>query len=145
MSKGSDLRLRAALWIAAPILAASLRLFGFERTRDVLARLVPARRKPRPPEAEGRADRIAALVAAVPGSGALGVRCLARSLLTWAALRYHGIPAEIRVGVRREAGALRGHAWVECGGRPLTAPGDGPTFAAFERDFASAAGGVRRT
>lgn len=44
--------------------------------------------------------------------------CLPRTLLL-----YRLLPAErgarIVVGIRREAGALAGHAWIECAGEPI--------------------------
>jgi hypothetical protein len=50
-----------------------------------------------------------------------GGTCLAKSLaLTWI-LRGRGVPAEVRIGVRKN-GALEAHAWVECEGIAVTEP-----------------------
>lgn len=43
-------------------------------------------------------------------------RCLHESLTLHRWLRADGLPSEIRIGVRKEDGALQAHAWVElCG------------------------------
>lgn len=57
-------------------------------------------------------------------------RCLARSLALARLLERRGVPGVyVRVGVRREAGELRAHAWVEHRGRVI---GDEPArVAAF--------------
>ena len=33
--------------------------------------------------------------------------------------RRRGMPAQLRIGVRKEAGNLVAHAWIECAGRTL--------------------------
>ena len=43
-------------------------------------------------------------------------RCLARSLLMFWILKVRGEPAELLIGVRKEASALRSHAWIEARG-----------------------------
>lgn len=50
------------------------------------------------------------------------VSCLPRSLALWRMLERRGIPARMRIGVRRAEGALAAHAWVEVGGRPVGEP-----------------------
>ncbi|MDB4951855.1 MAG: hypothetical protein JWM27_4504 [Gemmatimonadetes bacterium] len=45
--------------------------------------------------------------------------CLYRSVAECLALRRHGVPAVLRIGVRNEDGAIRAHAWV------VRAPADG--------------------
>ena len=51
--------------------------------------------------------------------------CLPRSTALRRLLRWHGHPAELRLGVRRENGRTLGHAWVEVEG---TVVGDRPDF-----------------
>ncbi len=48
-----------------------------------------------------------------------GGNCLPRSLAIFTMLRRRGYPAIFCSGVRREAGSLQGHAWVELEGRVL--------------------------
>lgn len=40
-------------------------------------------------------------------------RCLARSLLLFWLLKAHGEPAELLIGISKEAAALHSHAWIE--------------------------------
>lgn len=66
--------------------------------------------------------RVARFVGSIDRAGRLyrtGGRCLRRSVLLWAWLQRHGVPAEIVVGVRREPGGLTGHAWVESSQGPV--------------------------
>lgn len=50
--------------------------------------------------------------------------CVPRSLVGYRMLRMRGHPAVFVSGVRREKGALKGHAWVELDGYPLPLSGD---------------------
>ncbi len=45
--------------------------------------------------------------------------CLPRALATYTLLRRQGVPATVRIGVKKGAGGLEGHAWVEHEGRVL--------------------------
>ncbi len=68
--------------------------------------------------AVGRAVESAAL--RLPGS-----RCLARALAAEALLLRHGLPASLRLGVRRgEGGDLDAHAWVVSGRETVAGGGD---------------------
>ena len=42
--------------------------------------------------------------------------CLSRSTSVWWLLRRRGVPAELRIGVRKYHRELKAHAWVECQG-----------------------------
>ena len=46
--------------------------------------------------------------------------CLRRAVALGYACRWHGIEADLRIGIRRERGTLHAHAWVQTG--------DGRTF-----------------
>lgn len=65
--------------------------------------------------------------------------CLQRSLVLWFLLRRRGLPAELRIGVRRTpdtgtGGPLLFHAWVEQDGVVLNdAPDMRERFATFDR------------
>jgi len=52
-------------------------------------------------------------------------RCLGRSLLLFWLLRVRGEPAELVVGIDKEAAALHSHAWIELRRRVI---GDQPQF-----------------
>ncbi len=45
--------------------------------------------------------------------------CLRQSLALQWLLARRGIPAELRIGVRKQTGALEAHAWVECAGQAI--------------------------
>src|SRR2546425_2686623 len=49
--------------------------------------------------------------------------CLKKSLILFRMLRRRGIPAELRLGVRKLDGEVSAHAWVECEGRILLSGG----------------------
>jgi hypothetical protein len=60
--------------------------------------------------------------ARVPG----GRNCLVQALVAHTMLRRHGIPSELRIGVRRTgASLLEAHAWIECDGDILVGGIDG--------------------
>ena len=67
-----------------------------------------------------RGIRLATRLLPTFGSG----KCLVRSVATYAALRRQGWPVEFVSGVRRDGGDVRGHAWLELGGRPLPELGE---------------------
>ncbi len=63
---------------------------------------------------------VAFITRAVHGLGRrLRLTCLPRSLALCSLLREQGHPAVVRIGVRREAGQLLAHAWVELDGDVL--------------------------
>ncbi len=83
-------------------------------------RLGPPRPRGR---AEGAAVRAVGLLARLPGSPWRDT-CLYRSTAACLALRARGIPAVVRLGVRRDGGdegAIAAHAWVEVPGEPSAA------------------------
>jgi len=62
---------------------------------------------------------VARTLALLPGD----TRCLARSLVLTRLLARRGIPAKLVIGARTTPEFLA-HAWVECAGHPVLAPGD---------------------
>jgi Transglutaminase-like superfamily len=64
--------------------------------------------------------------------------CLERSLVLWWLLRRRGIPAELRIGARKDAQKLEAHAWVECCGTIVNQPdGTHLHFTPFDGPIAS--------
>lgn len=62
--------------------------------------------------------------------------CLEESLTLWYLLRKQGIPACLRIGVRKENERFEAHAWVELRGEALNQPEElHRHYAAFEQDF----------
>lgn len=99
----------------------ALRFWKFRRVYAVLQRLSPLPEKRTTPctDAAG-AERLAALVTRTNRRlSPWEVRCLAESLTLWWLLRWWGVRADLRLGVRRILGPLEAHAWVEHEGVPL--------------------------
>lgn len=80
------------------------------------------------------ADDVARLVRIAAHRGIPGSTCLPQALVLWTLLRRHGFDAAIHFGVRKNAGALEAHAWVEIEGRVLNDTDDvGERFSRFPR------------
>ena len=129
------------LLVLLPAIGAALRLLDFHATFGLIARSVP--------EAEARAGcgeecpgediahRIGRLVSIAANHGPYRATCLRQSLALWWLLRRRRIPAELRIGVRKDNAGLRAHAWVELDGRALNDPsGVCRTYAPFPRSSA---------
>ncbi|HUJ31691.1 MAG TPA: lasso peptide biosynthesis B2 protein [Candidatus Acidoferrum sp.] len=105
---------------------AGLRLAGFQRWKNLLARL--ASRPEETSAQESSALDAARVIARMEAAAARNVffhpTCLERSMVLWWLLRSRGIPAELRVGARKEADRLEAHAWVELQGAPLNDAGE---------------------
>jgi hypothetical protein len=79
------------------------------------------------------AQRLARLVSIAANHGPYRATCLRQSLALWWLLRRRRIPAELRIGVRKEQGELQAHAWVEHNGQALNdAQGLIASYAAFQ-------------
>jgi transglutaminase superfamily protein len=68
--------------------------------------------------------------------------CLPRSLVLWFLLRRQGVPAELRIGVRKSDRQLEAHAWVEVDQRVVN---DTPDIAAEYPPFENIAAALRVT
>ena len=66
-----------------------------------------------------RARAVARLVGIASSRIPLRVACLHRSIVLWRLLRREGIPCELKLGARTDAGPFEAHAWVECAGVAL--------------------------
>lgn len=73
-------------------------------------------------EALDKAKNTARMVAVAARYGPYRGNCLKKSLVLWWLLRRQGLPAQLRIGVRKQAGAIDGHAWVEVDDRLLLDP-----------------------
>lgn len=127
-SEERDVARAAAIGLAATWLG--LRLVGFRRWKQVVAR-----RAELGPQAEKKArgisaERIAELVAAAARNLFFKTNCLEQSLVLWPLLRRRGFPAELKIGARKDAGWFEAHAWVELDGRALNDANHG--FVPFE-------------
>lgn len=112
---------RARFWMGVSWFG--LRLLGFDRTRRLLAGRPPAGGARRA-MSEEELQRLAFLVGVAARAGFTRHTCLPRSLVLQRFLIHRGVPAELRIGVRRENGQIAGHAWVEVEGAPVGEPED---------------------
>ncbi len=77
----------------------------------------------RPGEDERRqAARYARWIGVAARHHAVPARCLHRSIVLHRWLSREGLPSELRIGVRKETGQLRAHAWVELDGQAVGEP-----------------------
>lgn len=114
----------ALAWVALMVAAAAVRIAGFRRTREVIARasLLDRRRGHHRSVDE---DRIAYVALALDRAARMTPRqgrCLRRSLVLWTWLQWYGVDANIEFGVRRLGTDLMAHAWVSHGGAPVAEP-----------------------
>jgi hypothetical protein len=104
-----------------PLIALSLRLRGFNKTREALqkgqsAHLSQEQRKSDPARTVEITCR---MVRAGAHYGPLHPTCLVESLALWHLLQKRGIPVRLRIGVRKLSGKFEAHAWVESEGVAL--------------------------
>jgi len=115
----------AGLGLLSAVIA--VRTLPFRHT----ARLVGLREGATVPDASGqqleRAERVGWAVRAVAARAPWTSTCLMQAVAGAALLRRRRIPAELHLGVAKDAadpGGLAAHAWLTCAGHVLT--GDGP-------------------
>jgi len=84
-----------------------------------------------------KAQGVARVVAAAARNGPFRASCLEQSVALLWLLGRRGIPARLRIGVRKEHEELEAHAWVELGGVVLNDSADvGERYRPFEGDLA---------
>ncbi len=131
--------LEAALALVAT--KAGLRLTGFRRWKTLLVRLTPQTSDfTLPLDAAGiqNAREIARIQDAVCRHLIFHASCLEQSLVLWWLLSRRGIPVELRIGARKEAGRFEAHAWVEAGSLVLNDTGEAHLhFAPFDGSIIS--------
>jgi Transglutaminase-like superfamily len=114
----------ARVRLVGEILAAYAPLAPLVRSNDLEAMVARARRSELPPSglSEPDARRVAVRVGHITDRVLTAFptdnRCLIRSLVVLRLLHRRGIPAQLVVGVRDDAG-FGAHAWVEHGGFPV--------------------------
>jgi len=105
-----------------------LRVAGLER-----ARRRAANRPTKSGHSSLRPERMARLLHLAARHGPYRPACLVRSLALQRLLHRDGFAADLRIGVRKQDGALEAHAWLEHDGRRLLdADGESDAFTAFE-------------
>jgi hypothetical protein len=117
-----------AAWLML-IIAGGRRVMSLKQLQAwLLVRILPLSiHQPHP-----TANRIAGLVQISAAHLPARPNCLARSLALQTLLHRRGIPAELRLGVRKEGQHFEAHAWVEFDGQVLNDSADVHTrFTAF--------------
>jgi hypothetical protein len=109
-------RLFASAWWA--LLASSLRLRCARLVgwRWLLRRAIEG---DQPTTVPGEPYEASALLSSFQGASrdhVLRVSCLPRALALRKYLTRHGMPGDLRIGLRKNAGRLEGHAWLEDNG-----------------------------
>lgn len=127
---------RARRWRAAeaafllPLCSIGVRLLGVTRTQRWLGLCARA------VESTDRVDDPAEVVRTVDKTSRrlrISFSCVPRSLSIWTMLRRRRVDSSVRLGVRRVAGAVEAHAWVEASGRVLDSADPTLDFTPFTR------------
>jgi Transglutaminase-like superfamily len=130
-------------WQAVRLLAwigASLRLRGFQQTKDRLRKKLPLQTVERQETAD-TLQKTCRMVKAAAHYGPGNPTCLEQSLALWFLLQRQSIPAQLRIGVRKQPEKFEAHAWVECDGVALNQGEEVHRhYAAFEAEFSELPG-----
>jgi Transglutaminase-like superfamily len=93
----------------------------------LLGAVVPLQPSPLPPDAEPAAERLRRLVEGCLSRPPLRSSCLVRALTLCRMLRRRGLPCQLVISVRRQAGRLAAHAEAR-----LPAPDEGASSLSLE-------------
>jgi hypothetical protein len=139
---------RELFWQAVvllPSMAVSLRVRGFQRTRQALQRKLsdsPGGAKC----SSASSDALQRTCRMVKTGAHYGVghrNCLEQSLVLWYLLTKQKIPVRFRIGVRKLPQKFEAHAWVEYEGVPLNQNQEiHQHYAAFESEFSDLPGDI---
>ncbi len=140
-----DPQARGLFWRAVFLLpwsAISLRLRGFNKTRAALQKHLPL--APAPIENRPAAQVVQITCRMVKAGAHYGVArptCLGESLTLWYLLQKQGVPAALRIGVRKVSEIFEAHAWVESAGAALNQQEEAHQhYAAFDSGFSDLPG-----
>jgi hypothetical protein len=125
--------------------ALALRWLSLRQLSAILTRRTPGHGHCVPDSAPAliQAHVTARLVHIAARHSPLHTTCLHRSLVLWWLLHCQGIESALRIGVRKQAGQLQAHAWVECQGTPLHDQHMLKHFVAFDQAIVSTRRGQR--
>lgn len=116
----ADLRAFARAWGVLLAVDLASRAVSFARLER---RLKPAPAGPSPDEPdEAAVGRLVWSAAAAARHHLYPIRCIPRALTLRWLLGRHGLSTVLKIGVLRQDGALRAHAWVERDGRAIGEP-----------------------
>jgi hypothetical protein len=117
-----DWRVLLTAWCLLPLIAMSLRILDYPRTRDVMRRFVQETGRVAAPEVQ--IERVTRLVGVAARHGACRASCLCLALAVWWLLARRGVETRLKIGVRKDPTGFSAHAWVERDGVVLTGGAD---------------------
>ena len=127
--------------VLLPVVSVALRLGGFRRCQAALSRLARGKKSTGSSVSGASIERardVVRIVQAATRHGLCRATCLEQSLVLWWLLLRRGIPADLRMGVRKAERGVEAHAWVELGGVVLNDTDDvHQRYAPFDRDIAA--------
>jgi hypothetical protein len=127
-----------AALLLLPLIRASLRLRGFDKTQRFLQRHTAPAGRAALSEARAAADteQTCRMVLAASRRLHASANCLERSLALWWLLARRGVTSHLRIGARKTGEKFEAHAWVERNGEAVGEPeATHLHYAAFEREF----------
>lgn len=108
-------------WFWLLVFDLGLRTRPFPELQTFASQLDP-HATPSPERIKGLLDALKLAVDRARYNHLYPMTCLRRSLALQKMLAKRGIPAELKIGVRKDDGQLSGHAWLEYLGQPLGEP-----------------------
>jgi len=126
-----------------PLIALSLRFRGFKKTKEALQKRLPLNfaQGISQERAKETVQKTCRMVRAGAHHGIVRPTCLVESLALWYLLQKQGIPACLRIGVRKLSEKFEAHAWVEYEDAALNQPDEvHQHYAAFDSGFSDLPG-----
>ncbi len=106
-------------FILLPLVAFSLQVWGLQQTQIVLTQLCQSVIFNSSERQINQAKKITRIVEMAARYSLLWSNCLKKSLVLWFLLRRQGILSQLRIGVQRDNGEFKAHAWIEYSGMVL--------------------------
>ena len=125
-------------WIMLLIADVGLRYLSLKRVQELMARPSTRAGAPDSPGAVAITANLERLVDISARHHVYAMSCLPRALALQGLLGQHGVATDLRIGVRKEAGRLGAHAWLEHASEPV---GEAGAIAHLYRPLAPAAPG----
>jgi hypothetical protein len=130
--------------ILLPRISFFLRARGFGKTKEILQKKLSSMSPNYQPHhnSTGLVQKTCRMVKAGARYGVIRPTCLVESLALWYLLQKQGIPALLRIGVRKLAEKFEAHAWVEYQGCALNQSEEQHQhYAAFDSSFSDVSEG----
>ncbi len=106
-------------WLMLLVVDLGLRVLPFPRVRKLVASSKQPGRAASQRDVRLELCRLEWLVDIAARNHLYPMTCLRQALTLQWLLARRGVAADLRIGVRKQAGALEAHAWVECAGQAI--------------------------